>query len=135
MGYNMAINMEPRRITPEVQGLISETETLGRKKDINWREIVSLEKSVLNLWFNKPNLRNTIHHQFTDALTKLQEVDHEHQRAVNAVLMLHNIAMHPNTAYGFIDEVVAYSDNFGFAGNLTREDIHSLLEIVEKENI
>ena len=126
--------MEPRRITPEVQRLILETETLGRKKNINWGEIVNLEKSVLNLWFNKPNLRNAIHHQFTDALTKLQEVGHEHRRAVDAIFMLHNIAMHPNTAYGFIDEVVASSDNFGFAGNLTRQDIELLLEIVQKEN-
>lgn len=118
--------MELKQFTPEIQRLLSDTESLGRKENIGWGEIVEIERSALGLWLNKPDLRDTIHHQFTDALARLQGIDYYHRMVVDAVLMLHRIAMHPNTAVGLIDEFIEGSRNFDFSGNLTRQDIESL---------
>lgn len=121
--------METIKLSPEIEKLLSDTKVLEKKEEIRWEEIVGIERSALNLWVNKPELRDMIHHKFTDALSSLQEISPHHNGAVRAVLMLHRIAMHPNTGYGLIDEFIEDSRTFGLSGDLTRQDIESLMQI------
>ncbi len=126
--------MESDHIASEVEKLGSQTLDIANKPDVSWADVVALENVALNVWFSEPELRDTIHHKFTDALTKLRSVDHKHKGACDAVFMLHNLAMHPITARGQIDEVIKYSGDFGLKGDLTTQEIESLMDLVQKNS-